>query len=295
MHATFRIMHIFAIDPSLGRVDMHSLTDQMRMEILVEGMVEVDKIRLQDENGNFRDVCHWGRDIECIKKRVMRIYFSYRMFHAEQFPFAVIPPLVENFCVNGSNLHGTLDPSCLPANIIRFEASENRLHGSIDWKAFPRNLRNIDIRLNAFTGSVILGDLPDSIKIFIASVNKFTGEISMNELPTDMEYLELGSNKLEGSLDIQSLPPNMEGFNLANNCFSGEFRLMDLPPGLENLSIWANPQIQTAVLRSTEDKMHFELWADSVTEVLDEHGCTHAWEEEILRFNAERVEDEDLY
>ena len=42
------MLKLMCVDPSLGRLDYDSLSDQALMETLVEGMNRTDKRRLQD-------------------------------------------------------------------------------------------------------------------------------------------------------------------------------------------------------------------------------------------------------
>ena len=54
---SIQLQILCAIDPSLGRVDYDSLSDQSHMEFLIEATPEDRKRAFQDANGCFLDVC----------------------------------------------------------------------------------------------------------------------------------------------------------------------------------------------------------------------------------------------
>ena len=103
---SLKMISILSIDPALGRLDYDSLSDQALMEMLVEGIAQSKKAEFQDTHGNYRDTCDWSGTF-CKDERVTGIVLSWKEFGERQFPFDVIPPLVERFIMKESNLHGT--------------------------------------------------------------------------------------------------------------------------------------------------------------------------------------------
>ena len=272
--------YFLTIDPSLGRLDANALSDQTLMEILIDGMIDEDKADFQDDSGNFFDVCEW-KIIQCVGDRVMHISMATYEFGTVPLPFGFIPPLAERFSATYANLHGTLETSCLPAELRTFEAAENKLHGPLNFKMFPRTLAMLVIESNEFCGSCRLADLPDTLTAFIGSGNNFTGEISLNSLPQAMEKLDLARNALTGSLSIETLPSGIKEIHLSRNNFFGDFKLLAFPDALREIHINGNQLSATAIFRHSSEDMPFELDCDPITEVLDAKGNTHPWEEEF--------------
>ena len=277
---------LFSIDPSLGRLDYESLSDQALMEMLIDGMEEECKKEFQDDSGHFMDVCDW-KGIDLQHEEDPSIYIEKKRFSERQFPFQFIPALVTVFVLGDCNAHGTLNPSVLPSDLTIFEVPQNALHGSINFSTFPRNLEQIDISSNKFTGSCQLADLPDATILFDASQNEFSGKISLNELSDQIVQVFLSMNQLSGSLHITDLPASIEQISLSTNAFKGEFHFLTNPPStLCNIWIDKNQLDSRAVFLGYQPfPMLFTLHHDTITRVDDEDGCVHPWEYVICRYN----------
>ena len=126
----YTMLKLMCVDPSLGRLDYDSLSDQALMETLVEGMNRTDKRSLQDGKGNFKDISAW-RFIKCTDDRVTQIYAFQKTYAKRQFPFEFIPSQVSKFSMILCGLYGTLDTSQLPLKLTRFNVPQNALYGSI--------------------------------------------------------------------------------------------------------------------------------------------------------------------
>ena len=284
-----KILQVSCIDPSLGRLDYDSLSDQALMEMLVKGMNKESKRNIQDAHGNFDDVCEWGSKLlqytRCINDRVTRISMVYAKWDEKQFPFDFIPPLVTQFIHCHGMIHGTLDTASLPVKLEKLDVSYNVLHGELNIEKFPRTLEKIEILANDFCGSIVLADLPPGLIHFEARRNKFTGEVSLSSLPLKMRELKLGDNNLMGSIHIDSLPERMQEIDLSMNAFTGEFRLLVFPPHLRTISIGSNRLNETLVLGDGDGVIGFILLFSDVKSVVDKEGKTHPWEETIIRYN----------
>ena len=64
--------HLLAVDPSLGRLDYESLSDQALMEMLIDALPTEEKAMFKDANGNFQDVCEWT-NMDCTDERVTEV------------------------------------------------------------------------------------------------------------------------------------------------------------------------------------------------------------------------------
>ena len=225
-----------SIDPSLGRLDYDSLSDQALMEMLISGMLETQKKFFQDKNGNFNDVCNWAGstwEVECESERVDSILLTSFKFSERQFPFEFIPPLVTSFLTSLSDMHGTMETSHLPRGLIRLAVMSTKLHGTINFAVLPQKLETLNISSNDFSGICALSDLPDTLVHFRAENNRLIGEISLIDLPVAMQKINLSNNKLSGSIDIVQLPPSFVSLDLSENSFTGDFRLLSFPESLE--------------------------------------------------------------
>ena len=72
-----RNLLIAAIDPSLGRFDMASLTDQQCMELFIAECSAYHQKDHQDSEGLYLSVCDWD-SVECdAENHVIEIYDPY--------------------------------------------------------------------------------------------------------------------------------------------------------------------------------------------------------------------------
>ena len=272
---------LLSIDPALGRLDHHSLSDQALMEMLISGMDEEDQEYYQDGNDNFLDVCEWSV-VTCTDERVTAVNVRYKEFGETQFPFRFIPPNVSHFQGEGSNLHGTLDTAELPQSLLDFNVADNKLHGTLNWKGLPQKLEILIIHGNKFCGSLALSDLPRSLKDFEAGENQFSGEISLNDLPPALEELWLYGNSLTGSIYIEKLPESIKNISLDENSLSGDFRMDTFPANLSRLDVSKNAFSPKVVLGKSNRAIHFKIKIDDVSAVVDENGDKHDWHEDIV-------------
>ena len=241
------ILYLSSADPSIGRLDIALLPDQVLMELLVEGM-GLDKEKLKDNEGDFKEVCAWT-GVQCTKERVSSIKFFCRPFTIAQFPFDFIPPLTWHFTMFDCSLRGTLDTAVLPQNLLEFSVSKNSLHGEINFKDFPRMLRRIYLFENNFTGSCVLSDLPPLLTVFDSGNNTFSGDLSLSNLPQEMQRLILFNNRFSGSINIQTLPPCMWEIDLEANQFTGDIRIAPIPESLGWINVRRNPLSGTVIMQ----------------------------------------------
>ena len=238
---------LHTVDPSLGRLDYDSLSDQALMEMLVAHIEQDDIDDIKDANGNFKDACEW-EDVFCEDGRVTNIDFSRRPFvKSTQFPFEFIPSCVDAFAMHQCFLYGTFDTSLLPQGMSEgLFLSRNDLYGSLDFQGFPRKLIYIILALNKFCGRCALEELPPKLIELSAEYNKFSGELRFDCLPPTLRRIGVRGNHLSGSITICNLPQAIEHLNLSNNSFSGEFQLQEFPPRLRSVDIAETKMSATA-------------------------------------------------
>ena len=160
------------IDPSLGRFDRNTLSDQARMELLVGTVLEGDKDnarkpRLHRANGTYRDVCNW-QDIMCdADLNVFLINWSGQLWlkGSEDFRFAYLPSRLEVLLLARNMLRGPLELRDLPAGMKKLEVSYNLYSGSVDVAHLPATMEHLNIEKNMLSGSIAVAELPKTMKI----------------------------------------------------------------------------------------------------------------------------------
>ena len=283
-------LHLTEVDPSVGRFDLDSLSDQTRMELLFDGLEKNFKENFLDSKGEYKDLREWSvfwcSSIKLTSERVTSICLTTMDFSDADFPFAYIPPLVTQISIYKCKIHGTLETALLPSKLTSLSLEGNKLSGSLELKGLPRSLTLLSVGSNAFSGSLQLSDLPRSLVRFDAGSNKFSGDISLNALPAALVHFSVSDNELTGSIHIQALPPNIRFISLSNNFFEDDFQLMVFPRHLKFISICGNEKVQKVILAACPARMPFNLRGFQISAVFDTDGNKHAWEEQILGYNA---------
>ena len=135
-----RIFFLLSIDGSAGRVDIHSLSDQSLIELLLTDLSNISKQYFQDDSGYFVDVCEWP-NVECDT--------AGRVINIDSFPsqiegtlhFAYIPPCAKILNTSRGSLgcskfEGTLDTATLPQSLELLNISGNGFSGSVNFLSF---------------------------------------------------------------------------------------------------------------------------------------------------------------
>ena len=272
-----------AIDPSLGRLDYESLTDQARMEILVANLPANRLSQFQDAHGNFKDLFHWG---VCIGSdpygNVYHILFAGLPENALNLRY--IPPHVKSFALQKSG-ECDLKPSDLPQGITNLCMTGTPVRGDFAFSALPKHM----------------------IKVFLNAC-ELQGTADMQHLPQDLNVLRIDNNQLRGSLLLDKLPKNLAELWAHENCFSGALILDDLPASMSIVSVHSNEfrelRIAKVLLPSRRleinarwnaisgtaviakginaRKVKIDLLLNTIEAVVDENGKRHRFEKSIL-------------
>ena len=220
---------------SLGRFNLQELTDQMRMELLIDGMTDAAKRQYKDENGDYFEIVEW----DCVEvdeddmSRVRSIRFPDG-FCEGSLTLDYIPPTVRAFLQSGGELTGTIETSTLPGGLDEFSlTSSHNMHGTIDFCRLPSALGLFHIYANNFSGSADLAALPKGLITLDISTNHFTGNVSLDSLPQSLEELNINANEFEGSLCLEALPHLLSSVDCSSCNFSGSLNLSSLPAVLE--------------------------------------------------------------
>ena len=237
---------VHAADPNLGRVDLHSFSDQILMEMLFEGFDDESKTAYQDADGTYLDVCKWPC-IECdADKRV------------------AVVKLV-------GNISGHVQASYIPPKVKALYLPRKKLRGTIDLAQLPRGMENLCFFSNQLEGSIDLTQLPERMEKLALSSNQLIGTLDLTALPPAMRLLFLDYNRFTGCVDLMRLPKCMAILSFGNNRLSGSFVAMHLPPDLQKIVAKGNNFSDVAVVDSTT-RAEIEFGGSGVTSVVDESG-----------------------
>ena len=245
---------ITTVDPSLGRLDYDSLSDQTLMEMLIEGFTDFGKAqRYQDKNGSYLDVCEWPF-IKCdANENVTEVFFSINLTQSRgsTIDFGFLPRRVTKVISAETAFQGTLNTAQLPPGLLEIDLEMNGFSGSVDLAALPRHMEHFGVTWNKFSGSLDLTHLPKTLKTLEVMGNKFEGSITLDELPESLTILNLGTNPLTGALSFAKLPPKLNKLSIEDTKFTGRFSLDVYYEALGTLNAWGTAFTGEAVLHSS--------------------------------------------
>ena len=225
-------------DSRFGALNPYILSDQARMESLVDGVDSSSVAVYKDDEGRYKHVCKW-KDVRCNgRRRVTNIIIESALPGKVDFSF--LPELTRIFSIRsfvyGDNaeianckVSGTLNTASLPSRITDFYSSDLNLRGSVDLRRLPQSMRCLEIENNNFSGSIYLHKLPKSFSRLVVPKNSFFGSIFLEFLPKKLSMLHMSANELSGTLQLMNLPECLWSLNLNDNFFSGSVCLNRLP------------------------------------------------------------------
>ena len=273
-------------DTPLGRLNYDSLSDQTRMEILLDGLNAASKERFQDKNGNFLNICELKEMIQCdADDNVTSVHFPYQLRLEGCIKLAFIPPHVMTFSAQSTRtLEGTVSTDILPKT-LQFLTLGYSFSGPFAMTALPPKMEEIEINSNKFCGSLDLHNLPENMKKIRANNNKFTGCVDLRSLPAVLEFLWINKNQLCGEIFLEKLPPALQSINLSENAFTGRIELTNLPADLIYINVGKNALRGTAVLqdRVNGNKVSILMGMNMIEQVLNEKGKAHRFAKRLLK------------
>ena len=162
---------VLGIDPSLGRLDYASLSQQALMELLISGVKEVSKICGSREAP--LDVAEWcGVQLHTSRETVRKIDWNF------------------------VKLGGSLLVQWAPSSLERMSIRHNSLVGSLETENLPANLRYLNLEGNRLCGTVDLTHLPACLDALDLSKNQLSNSIDLTRLPACLQELKLSHNQL---------------------------------------------------------------------------------------------------
>ena len=263
---------LHSVDPTLGRVDYSSFSDQTLMEMLLDGFDDKTKKTYQGNNGMYLDVCKWIC-VECDHdKRVIEIHV-----HSDNASGSIelcyAPPKVKVLRVSSwgkSEFTGSVDLTHLPDGMQVLNLQNNQLTGEIDVTQLPDAMESLDLQNNQLTGEIDLTQLLDVEDLSLGN-NQLTGELDLTRLPAQMYHLDFQSNRFTGGVDLTHLPEGMKRLTINDNQLSASLILKRLPPGIRFINARRNNSNAVAVVDS-ETHAAMNLRGSGVTSVVDGNG-----------------------
>mmetsp|Transcript_6987 Transcript_6987/g.10593 ORF Transcript_6987/g.10593 Transcript_6987/m.10593 type:complete len:221 (-) Transcript_6987:59-721(-) len=190
------LIAVLTDDPALGRFEKPSFSQDILMEMLVQGI------------DNRKIIC--GR-IE--KPRPLKEWYGISFHYRTKGVFKIEWPMYE--------LEGWIDLQYLPTTVDILNVSLNGLTGCIDLAVLPDSLTQLLLSGNQFSGSIDLTKLPSRMKKLDISDNKLTGCIDLTNIPSTMLEMNLDNNTFYGETDFSNLPKSLRMLNLTNTKLEG--------------------------------------------------------------------------
>ena len=239
----FRI--ILSVDTALGRVDYNSLSDQMLIEMLIDGYDDDAKENYRDLDDTYLDICEWPCVLCDDDQRVEKMYET-------------------------QDVSGSLDLSCIPPKMKEIYIDENGLVGEIDLTNFPESMELLNLSDNMLAGSTDLTHLSRKMKYINLCSNQFSGTIDITQLPAEMLVLYLDANFFTGTIELTKLPQSMRELTLHNNRFTGPFIATNLPQHLQSLNASGN-RFDAVAVAELGKVTKVTVEKSGVTSVVDEN------------------------
>ena len=205
-----------AYSSSLGRFEIETLPDQTLMELFMQDCPDLVKMRFQDYQGDYRDICTWDF-VDCDESDTIQ-EIAYECAGREQ----------------------RVNIAYLPRSIKRFSLIAQRgrkFAGSADLTQLPDSLEDFSIEGNSFFGEVSLESLPESLQQLYLNENNFEGTVNLCKLPAGLCKLDIYDNYFERALNLEMLPAALETLDVSKDAFDGEISLKHLPEALVKLNI----------------------------------------------------------
>ena len=264
-------------DPSIGRFDQSSLSDQTRMEIAFDGIGTRQKVDfgIFGDNGEYNDFCalSW---VDCNEDghvlKVSRVGFVADGTVSLDF----LPPMLTEFCIqnqvcnDGLRIQGTVNTATLPESLESFIVQYHKLSGTVDLVGLPLALTKFKLGDNAFEGTCDLTRLPPKLEILCLYKNKFSGSVSLRSLPASIQSIYMDRCQFSGELFLDKLPKDMKDLDVSSNAFQGSFVLL----GREKvIKVYARHNAFRGKAIVCKVNAHqVKLQGNSVESVYDEHG-----------------------
>ena len=230
-------------DSHLSRLDPALLSDQAKMEIAFENIV--NKWEIIDDAGNYLDIADWplfdfNENGEVTALACSNPLDNENLKFGGSINFAFFPDSVKHLAFDSTAIEGTLSARLLPQKLLSLSFRGNFMKGTLNLSEFPRTLTEIDAMANKMTGTIDLRALPPNIEVFSCGKNHFEGTLDVSDLPETLRSLSVYENKFRGTIDFGKLKAALTLINLSGNDLDGEVDFTGSACQLIDFDIGAN-------------------------------------------------------
>uniref|UniRef100_A0A7S4KSR4 Leucine-rich repeat protein n=1 Tax=Paramoeba aestuarina TaxID=180227 RepID=A0A7S4KSR4_9EUKA len=187
-----------SVDPSLGKVDKRSFSQQTRMELFINGIRNKEGIPGYSDHPN--DITQWP-ELSFYEDKLSIIRWE--------------------MC----RLEGEIDVQWLPSTTREILVYDNALEGSLDLTVLPDVLIRGNFSFNKFSGEINLTCLPPGLQELSLAANTFCGTVGLTKLPETLYHLHLFANSINGVIDVEKLPDSLAVLDVSFTMFEGNLRL----------------------------------------------------------------------
>ncbi|KNH06387.1 leucine-rich repeat protein [Perkinsela sp. CCAP 1560/4] len=146
--------------------------EQNRMEMLLEGLENVDMFRLNSPDQFYKFYFEWP-GVETVASAVAAVYWG--KFHlGGSIDLGFLPAGIDSVWLNDNDLQGTLDTWALPRGIEFMTIENNHFKGTISWRMLPDRMSFLNIQNNEFHGEVQIPLVPDAMQTLYIAKNLFS-------------------------------------------------------------------------------------------------------------------------
>ena len=271
------MLTLYQVDPSLGRLDPLSLSDQALMEML---FTNVDKSsilsfvqRVQKEQGIPADFAERYERAEEEALHLPDDFFwqESRWHSVSGVNGCVINEMGVGYLSRIQDEHGNLLDACkwrgvhcadervvrinlfqtrifsvqfafeyIPALVEEFALLMCCLQGTLETSVLPLHLTFFAVSYGALCGTLNFAGFPSNLKNVNVIWNRFSGGCALSSLPDAIIEFRACGNKFSGQISLNDLPRKMEVLALEDNQLSGCLRIEHLPHNMEKLYLYDN-------------------------------------------------------
>eukprot|EP00009_Paramoeba_aestuarina_P009058 CAMPEP_0201517848 /NCGR_PEP_ID=MMETSP0161_2-20130828/8851_1 /ASSEMBLY_ACC=CAM_ASM_000251 /TAXON_ID=180227 /ORGANISM="Neoparamoeba aestuarina, Strain SoJaBio B1-5/56/2" /LENGTH=191 /DNA_ID=CAMNT_0047915475 /DNA_START=41 /DNA_END=616 /DNA_ORIENTATION=+ len=169
------LVSVITSDPSLGKVDKSSMSEQTLMELFAEGITD-NRSALSISRQEPQDIYDWkGLNFDS-SGAVTGIGWILQ------------------------KLGGSIRLEWLPASVKYVFVDRNRLSGTVCLTQLPHVLQTLLMTSNLFSGTVDLTQLPKELVRLRLNDNAFHGETDFIQLPPQLRDLRVDHTQLSGEI-----------------------------------------------------------------------------------------------